>query len=989
MQAMLQLRRGAAAMLVLTSIATMAIDKESRSRAQPAGRDWRIVTAETRPWTRWWWHGSAVDRASLTSELRSFQAIGLGGVEITPIYGVRGAERRFIPYLSDKWVGMLEHTTGEAQRLGMGVDMATGTGWPFGGPWVGDDDAPRTIAHRTWTIDAGRQLTEPVRLRQTPLVRAVGNQIYEFSERTPGEPAPLRTPQQPQIRKGARPIQLADLVEPVAANTNLQALALEQVKYPRDLPLVAVVAQSDSGQVFDLTADVGADRRLEWTAPPGRWTVYALFADWHGKLVERAAPGGEGNVIDHFSERAIRSYLARFDRALPPRSVGPFRAFFNDSYEVDDAAGQADWTPGLLDEFSKRRGYDLRHHLPALLTDSADERATRVLADYRETVSDLLLETFTVEWADWARRRGAIVRNQAHGSPANLLDLYAASDIPETEGTEIPRFKWASSAANVTGRRLVSAEAATWLSEHFSATLADVRAAVDLLFLGGVNHVVYHGTAYSPPGDPWPGWQFYASVDFSPRNAWWDDLAALNRYVTRVQSFLQSGRPDHDVLLYFPFYDAVSTRGPARLTHFGGANARTAAVTFEEASAFLQARAFTCDYISDRQLQRTRVAGGRLTSPGGGSYAVIVLPASRFIPLDTIERVLALARDGATVIAFRGMPSDVSGLADLEVRRARFKRILEDVRFVPADSQGISVALVGRGRVIEGDDLGGLLARAGVEREPLVDRGLQFVRRADGQGRFYYLANRSGRPIDGWIPLRLEAPATLVFDPMLGRRGSARVRRGSDGSLDVYLQIPVGESLIVTAAPRETTRYPTHAVVDKPVALEGPWSVRFVNGGPRLPEARTIDRLVSWTTFGGAAGRSFSGTAAYSTTFARPQAAADAWKLDLGGVHESARVRINGHDVATLIGPTYSVVLEPGLLRAENDLEVFVTNLSANRIADLDSRGVPWKKFYNVNMPARLAANRGEDGLFTAAPWEPLDSGLIGPVTLSALRVAH
>ena len=65
-----------------------------------------------------------------------------------------------------------------------------------------------------------------------------------------------------------------------------------------------------------------------------------------------------------------------------------------------------------------------------------------------------------------------------------------------------------------------------------------------------------------------------------------------------------------------------------------------------------------------------------------------------------------------------------------------------------------------------------------------------------------------------------------------------------------------------------------------------------------------------------------------------------------------------------------------------------MTNLSANRIADLDRRGVPWKKFYNVNFPARLPESRGADGLFSAAHWTPLESGLIGPVTLTPLAPA-
>ena len=72
------------------------------------------------------------------------------------------------------------------------------------------------------------------------------------------------------------------------------------------------------------------------------------------------------------------------------------------------------------------------------------------------------METFTQTWDQWAEGKNAQVRNQAHGSPANILDLYAASDIPEAEGTDIIRAKFASSAAHVADKPLASAEAATW-----------------------------------------------------------------------------------------------------------------------------------------------------------------------------------------------------------------------------------------------------------------------------------------------------------------------------------------------------------------------------------------------------------------------------------------------------------------------------------------------------------------------------------------------
>jgi hypothetical protein len=950
------------------------------SAAQPRGREWPRVTHETKPWTRWWWHGSAVDRKSLTAELEALRAAGIGGVEITPIYGVRGEEHRFLPFLSADWIRHLEHTLREATRLGLGVDMATGTGWPFGGPWVGDDTAPRTLAYRKWTLEGGQRLTEPIRLRQTPMVRALGNQIHIVNEGAATDPP--RGAQGPPIRSDVKPIQITDLVEPVAANKNLQALALEQVKFPRDLPLLAVHAYTDDGAGMDLTSRVGADRMLDWTADSGRWTIYAVFAGWHGKLVERAAPGGEGYVIDHFSRDAITRYLLPFNRAFAGRNLTGLRAFFNDSYEVDDASGQGNWTPALLEEFQRRRGYDLRWHFRALFEGSGSER---VLADYRETISDLLLDTFTTEWGAWARRRGSVVRNQAHGSPANLLDLYAASDIPETEGTDIPRFKWATSAANVSGRRLISAEAATWLGEHFRSTLADVKSAVDHFFAAGVNHIVYHGTAYSPDDDPWPGWQFYAAVEFNPQNAWWDDFPALNQYVTRVQSFLQSGKPDHDVLLYFPFYDAIAVRGKDLLTHFGAANRPTAAPGFEAARETLQSRGYTHDYISDRQLRTLTFTDGRLKAPGG-SYGVIVVPPGDFIPLDTFEHLVALARAGATVVSVKAWPFDVPGLANESERLRRFVEMKRELQF-GAPTQGIREARVGSGRILQGENLELLLARAGVVRERLVDHpGLHFARRSDAQGRFYFLNNRGNRAIEGWVPFDIRTPSVAIFDPMHGRRGTARTRRAASGATEVYLELSAAGSLIVAAgsarAPYEFYR-PSGASVEIP----GPWQLRFIKGGPTLPSARVLDRLASWTVSGGEDVQAFSGTASYTATFPRPAVDASAWQLDLGRVHESARVRLNGRDLGTLIGPPFRVLLRPADLRASNTLEIAVTNLSANRIADLDRRKVPWKKFYNVNMPARLPENRGADGLFTAAKWQPLESGLIGPVTLAPVRI--
>src|SRR6187455_1253438 len=113
---------------------------------------WPAVTQQTKPWTRWWWQGSAVDKTGLTAAMQKYQQAGLGGLEITPIYGVKGTEDKFISYLSPQWMEMLLFTLQEAKRLDIGIDMATGTGWPFGGPWVKPEDACKNINLKMFSL---------------------------------------------------------------------------------------------------------------------------------------------------------------------------------------------------------------------------------------------------------------------------------------------------------------------------------------------------------------------------------------------------------------------------------------------------------------------------------------------------------------------------------------------------------------------------------------------------------------------------------------------------------------------------------------------------------------------------------------------------------------------------------------------------------------------------------------------------------------------
>jgi hypothetical protein len=599
--------------------------------------------------------------------------------------------------------------------------------------------------YKTYTVDSDEELKDTIYYKQEGFVRTANNK---------------------QVDVGL-------LNEKIAGNKDLQGLALDQVKFPVMLPLKLLMAYSDKGKVMNLTPMVGSNGKLDWKAPEGKWTLYALFESLHGKMVERAAPGGEGYAIDHFSEEALASFLKKFDEAFKGYDVSGIRALFNDSYEVDDARGQSNWTPQLFEEFQKRRGYDLRNYLPALFKKADDETNSRIIYDYRSTIDELILEYFTKQWKKWGDSKGAIIRNQSHGSPANLLDLYGAIDIPETEGNDIPRFKFATSAGNVMGKPLISSESATWLNEHFLSSWGDVKKALDLFFLGGVNHIFYHGVNYSPKEEQFPGWLFYAAVHFQQTNPQWKDFHALNSYVTRTQSFLQKGRPDNDVLMFYPLADRYQEPGNNLLQHFDNMEHEFNGTDFQKLSEWMLANGHTFDFFSDRQLQNISFTRNKLIT-GGNSYQTILLPANKYISDKPFQKLVDLAKAGAKILVYKNLPQDVPGFNKLVERRDAFQKLLTQLKF--SETNGVKKAAIGRGSFFVGDSMSILLDAAGIVKEAMVEKGLQFVRRKNNDGNTYFINNRTNKPVNEWITLNRKAVSAAMFDPMFQKSGLAQYR---------------------------------------------------------------------------------------------------------------------------------------------------------------------------------------------------------------------
>lgn len=798
----------------------------------------------TKPGTRWWWLGSAVDSLGLEWNLGELHRVGIGTVEITPIYGVQGEESRELSYLSPEWMRALRQTMEIAARDSIQVDMNNGTGWPFGGPWVTTDEAACKAIFVDTLITAA---TPP----------------YEIQFR----------------------------------------IADKERGYSR----------LDAVRTFPSSVE-------------GMKRVIALYVSRTRQKVKRAAPGGERWVIDHFDSTAVAHYLNHISDAFEATATPYPATFFNDSYEVYGA----DWTPSLPEEFLKRRGYSLLDSLDRLV-----DGDPQVVGDYRETLSDLLYENFTRQWVGWAHSHGVRVRNQAHGSPANLLDLYGAVDIPEIEGfglsdfgikglrtdpgftrknySDVSMLKYAPSAAHVMGKPLTSSETFTWLTEHFRTSLSQMKPDLDLMFACGVNRVFFHGTAYSPQDDPWPGWKFYASVDMSPTNSIWRDAPFLMQYIDRCQRYLQWGEPDNEFLVYLPVRDMWKRDTHRLLMQFDIHSMNKKAPDFIRAVMTVDSLGYDCDYISDRQLDRARKnADGTIVTEGGTTYRGCIDPRQ---------------------------PIDAAWLAG------------------HATAEELRTSL-----------------------------GLRYIRRRNAEGYHYFIANLTPHDVGGRVGLSVPFRHAVWYNPMTGEYRKAHV---SNGKIDVSLRS--GESRFLLVGNGEMRGLAGRSLLNEPMErtaaaspatakrkeLKGPWTLGFADATPKVVRTWTMAEPRTWETLDDDSVRVTMGTGVYTTTvdMSRKEASRS-WRMELGDVRESARVYVNNHLVGCAWAVPFTLDCGRTFRKGRNEIRIEVTNLPANRIADMDRRGVRWRKMKEINVVDINYKKTTYEG------WEPVKSGLNGKVEL-------
>lgn len=867
-----------------------------------------------RPWVWWFWMGNIVNEKLIDQHLSAYATAGYGGVTIIPTYTVKGYESQQITYRSAQWYKMVDYTIQKARNLNMGVDLALTSAWPFGGPQVSKENGAKRLV-RCQTI-------------------------------------------------------------------NKQQNSVNQQLCKEDEYIIAASAFDQNGNYKDLS-NLTSNGLLKCDLPHGIWTIEVVIGGYTGQMVKRSSPGGEGYVIDHFSPEAITQYLADFDRNLP--QMKGIRATFNDSYEVY----AADYTPTLLTAFEKRRGYSPKPYLHLLFDKEPSEIKQRFLCDYRTTMSELILDNFAGKWTAWDRSHGFLTVEQAHGAPANTLDLYGIADIPQCESfgpscfniptvridpdTKRDRYKWpdklfqkfASSAAHVNGRKLVSSETATWLTNHFRLALSQLKPQMDELFISGVNHLQLISSTNTPLDSPYPGWVFYPAPDFGPRASYFGYMPEVSNFIANSQHILQQNPPDNEILLYYPvadyFTEVRSDLGVLSMmdhipTKWGND------FPFSQTARKLWKDGYSFDYISDKQIDLLGVNNVKMVTSGGSAYKTLIIPACNRIPLETMTKIIDLAQKGIKVVFDTRIPSDVPGLYNLSERLFQLNQQKNILSQIPS--------------VVVTNNVDSALIAAQQTKETIPVQKLEYIRCNSGNGKIYFIANQDSVFKSNYIKLGTAFNNIEMFDPMTGRTGIPQTEKRND-EIYVHLELLPGQSVFL----KTNVAYPTkkswpYFDEGKAHVLKSSWDIQFEKGFPETPKPVKTKELVSWTTLGDSTNMFYTGTGVYSTTFDTPAQLNNAKTIRLlfSDLRDMATVYINGQLVGRTWSVPYLVDFDAKMLKRKgNKLTIKVSNIATNRIIWMDRHHIKWQECY-------IADPRKKE--YNTADWEIQPAGIIGDIKL-------
>lgn len=918
--------------ILLTSFCLLLFNCESKKEDNSLFEKFQNPAADARPMVRWWWNGNCVEADEIKRELAVMKKAGIGGVEINSIAmppHAKNIDAKPLQWAGKEWINMVKIASEEAKELGLITDLIVGSGWPFGGRFLKEDETMQRLGIKRQPIKANSSVSIDL------------DEFLSFkSHHAPG--------------------------------TN-------NMKETSDVELVSVklipVKLNSLSEIIDITSEV-KNNKLVYKTNNKNYMLVFLYNERNFKSVYYGSPGADGPIMDHYKTDVVRGYLNRLkviEKETGLSLAELFRALFCDSIEL----GGSNWTDDMKEQFIKRNGYDISPWLPFVVQPTGqenkfetsgemEETIKRVQYDYYNTIINVFLERFTVEFQKFCTENGVLCRYQAYGTPfyMGLFQGNMIPDIPESNNwiysqgkdeAEPSEYTWnrnhgymlwnkaASSGAHIMGKKITSNEAMTNVAGVFRTSLETIKQSDDMNFITGMNHTVLHGFNYSPPEAGFPGWLRYGTY-FSEHNTWWKYFRNWADYNARLSSVFQNSKATADVAILGRLRDHWSEVGPAR--NFLNDNPWYYASLWQPLSNL----GSSCDYIHQPVLETAKIKGKELVCGEMSYNAVVLTDVESLTPL-AVSKLNEFAEAGGKVVFVGKIPHRSLSFKNAE---GNDKIVKETIENIVVNENVIKLPAPNKSEdFIEWTK--DLMQKAGLQSQVEISNpvsNLYSMKQNSGEKEIYFFVNSNRKnKVEFDASFEESNKTPYIWLPATGERFALSYKK--DNTLHIKLNGLESALIVFEPTKIDLPNYEFKTILTKTTDLNTLWNVKFESIDGTEFNCK-MDKLIDFKTSNDEAIRNFSGMVVYTGAF---ENSGKEKYIKLLEVNQAVtELAINDKHVGMRWYGNHTYNIESFLKEGTNKIEIKLTTTLANYCRSLTDNPTAqaWTRSYKTPFSSGL-----------------------------------
>ena len=640
------------------------------------------------------------------------------------------------------------------------------------------------------------------------------------------------------------------------------------------------------------------------TLPAGQWRILRMGHTSTGHT-NATAGGAKGLECDKFSRQAVSKQVDAWFGLFKKRPHSDIIRYLHvDSWEC----GSQNWSSNFLQEFQRRRGYDLLPLLPiyaGVPMTGGDE----TLRDIRQTINELINEVFFVTVKQKAEEYGVQLSSEsvAPTMVSDGMEHYQYVDQPMGEfwlnspTHDKPNDMLdAISGGHVYRKNIIQAEGFTELRGVWDETPAMVKPLLDRNFALGINRLFFHVNTHNPWTDKKPGMTLDGIGLFFQRDqTWFPEAKAFVDYITRCQTLLQQGRPVADIAV------------------FTGEELPRRALTPDRLVSMLPGL-FGAERVASEQERLANLGQPIVESPIGVRHSAGIIDLK-----DWINPLHGYQYDSMNKDALLHQPFNYK------------------VVVVP---EGMKTSLDVRSRLAELAEQGIKILHRPYEQstfknlppDAVLPEGIAFCHRQTEGGDIYFLSNQQDKEVTFTPQFRAQQEQAICYNPV-----SDEYVKYDKGSLTLpaygSLFVIYGKATSPKGSDSQSERL--GLAVRKARTDFEPYTLFFRETGLTLKKQLLFD----WSQHADDRIRYFSGHVRYATTFKYKEPVEGQVVLSFPNVKDIAHVWLNGHDCGIAWTAPYEVDITKALKKGKNKLEIEVVNTWHNALRGMDQGKAPYE----------------------------------------------